>query len=80
MTNTLDLKAEQRDAILNRTLKVLDQRFYQPEKLGNGWKDAIARNRPAIIDASTTAAFEEAITRLLEELKTSHVGFFQGLK
>ena len=78
MTKTQDLTAEQKEAVLNRALKVLDEKFYQPEKLGNGWKDAIARHRPAIIDASTTAAFEEAVTRLLEELKTSHVGFFHG--
>src|SRR5580704_14227784 len=78
MTKTQDLTAEQKEAVLNRVLKVLDEKFYQPEKLDNGWKDAIARHRPAIIDASTAAAFEEAVTRLLEELKTSHVGFFHG--
>jgi hypothetical protein len=78
MTKTQDLTVEQKEAVLNRILKVLDEKFYQPEKLGNGWKDAIARHRPAIIDASTPAAFEEAVTRLLEELKTSHVGFFHG--
>jgi carboxyl-terminal processing protease len=78
MTKTQDLTAEQKEAVLNRVLKVLDEKFYQPEKLGNGWKHAIARHRPAIIDASTTAAFEEAVTRLLEELKTSHIGFFHG--
>ena len=50
----------------------------QPEKLGNGWKDTISRHRPAIIGTSTAAALEEAVTRLLEELKTSHVGFFHG--
>src|SRR5580704_7137305 len=78
MTKTQDLTAEQKEAVLNRVLKVLDEKFYQPEKLDNGWKDAIARHRPAIIDASTATAFEEAVTRLLEELKTSHVGFFHG--
>ena len=78
MTKTQDLTVEQKESVLNRALKVLDEKFYQPEKLGNGWKDAITRHRPAIIDASTAAAFEEAVTRLLQELKTSHVGFFHG--
>jgi carboxyl-terminal processing protease len=78
MTKTQDLRVEQKEAVLDRALKVLDERFYQPEKLSNGWKDAIARHRPLIIDAPTTAAFEEAVTRLLEELKTSHIGFFHG--
>jgi carboxyl-terminal processing protease len=78
MTKTQDLTAEQKEAVLNRVLKVLDEKFYRPEKLGNAWKDAIARHRPSIIDTATAAAFEEAVTRLLEELKTSHVGFFHG--
>ncbi len=78
MTKTQDLTVEQKEAVLNRALKVLDEKFYQPEKLGNGWKDAIARHRPAIIDASTAAGFEEAVTRLLQELNTSHIGFFHG--
>jgi hypothetical protein len=66
MTKTRDLTVEQKESVLNRALKVLDDKFYQPEKLGNGWKDAIARHRPAIIDASTAAAFEEAVTRLAQ--------------
>jgi carboxyl-terminal processing protease len=78
MTKTQGLTKEQKEAILDRVLKVLDEKFYQPEKLGQGWKDAIARHRPVIVDASTAARFEEAVTRLLEELKTSHVGFFHG--
>jgi carboxyl-terminal processing protease len=76
MTKTQNLTVEQKEAVLNRVLKVLDEKFYQPEKLGEGWRDAIARHRPIITTASTAGAFEEAVTRLLEELKTSHVGFF----
>ena len=78
MTKTQGLTKEQKEAILDRVLKVLDEKFYQPEKLNQGWKDAIARHRPVIVAASTAASFEEAVTRLLEELKTSHVGFFHG--
>ena len=78
MTKTQGLTKEQKEAILDRVAKVLDEKFYQPAKLGEGWKDAIARHRPVILDASTAANFEEAVTRLLEELKTSHVGFFHG--
>ena len=77
-TKTQDLTIEQNEAVLNRVLKILDEKFYQPEKLGENWSEAIARHRPAILEASTAAAFEEAVTRLLEELKTSHIGFFHG--
>jgi C-terminal processing protease CtpA/Prc len=78
MTKTQNLTVEQKEAVLNRVLKVLDEKFYQPAKLGDIWKDAIARHRPAITNAATAGAFEDAVTRLLEELKTSHVGFFHG--
>ena len=78
MTKIQSLTIEQKEAVLNRVLRVLDEKFYQPEKLGESWKEATARHRPAIVNASTAADFEEAVTRLLEELKTSHIGFFHG--
>jgi C-terminal processing protease CtpA/Prc len=78
MTKTQNLTIEQKKAVLNRVLKVLDEKFYQPEKLGVSWNDAVVRHRPEVIDAPTAAAFEQAVTRLLEELKTSHIGFFHG--
>ena len=54
MTKTQDLTVEQKEAVLNRALKVLDEKFYQPEKLGNRWKDAIARQ--AVADQQRAAA------------------------
>lgn len=78
MTKTQNLTIEQKETVLNRTLKVLEEKFYQPEKLGVSWNDAVALHRSAIIDAPTAATFEESVTRLLEELKTSHIGFFHG--
>jgi carboxyl-terminal processing protease len=78
MTNppNLDLKAKRE--ILHRVLKALNDKFYQPAKLGASWQEAVERYRPEIDDSQTATAFEDAITRLLGELKTSHVGFFHA--
>ena len=64
--------------ILEKVLKSLDAKFYKPELLGNSWRDAVEANRSGIEEASTPSDFEEAITRLLQTLQTSHLGFFHG--
>jgi carboxyl-terminal processing protease len=78
MTNPPNLAAEAKQEILQRVLKALNEKFYQPEKLGADWQKAVSHHRPAIESAQTPADFEEAISRLLGELKTSHVGFFHA--
>jgi carboxyl-terminal processing protease len=54
----------------------LAKKLYKPELLENGWHEAVANHRPTIEGASTREAFEQAVTALLQNLKTSHVGFF----
>ncbi len=44
-----------------------DKEFYKPELLGEAWRSAVENHRNRI---------EEAVTALLQTLKTSHVGFF----
>ena len=72
------LSLDDRRKILEQVLKTLDQRFYKPDKLGPTWDEAVKRHRPAIEASTSPERFEEAVTGLLEELKTSHVGFFHG--
>ena len=67
-----------RRAILNKVLAALDKRFYKPEKLNGDWRAAIDHHRPLIEAASTPDGFEQAMTDLLAELHTSHLGFFHG--
>jgi carboxyl-terminal processing protease len=78
MTNPPKLAPRAKQEILQRVLKALNEKFYQPEKLGTDWQNALTRHRPAIEGAETPTDFEEAISRLLGELKTSHVGFFHA--
>jgi carboxyl-terminal processing protease len=67
-----------RRAILDKVLAALDKRFYKPEKLNDDWRAAVDHHRPLIETASTPDGFEQAMTDLLAELHTSHLGFFHG--
>ena len=84
MTTTSDvhpdipLSAKDRHVILDNLLKALRKRFYLPEKLNEDWQTAVERHRPLIEGSPTADAFEQAISDLLTELHTSHLGFFHG--
>ena len=72
----VQLSAKERHVILDNVLKALQKRFYLPEKLNEDWRTAVERHRPLIEGAVTTDAFEQAMSDLLAELHTSHLGFF----
>lgn len=71
-----DLTWKTKHEIFETVLAALAKRFYKPELLGHGWQEAVANHRATIESAPTLEAFEQAITALLQNLKTSHVGFF----
>jgi len=70
------LTSKAKHEIFEGVLSALTKKFYKPELLENGWREAIANHRPTIEGAPTLEAFEQAVTALLQNLKTSHVGFF----
>jgi C-terminal processing protease CtpA/Prc len=72
------LSQRDRRAILDKALATLDKSFYKPEKLNGDWRAAVDHHRPLIEAASTPDGFEQAMTDLLAELHTSHLGFFHG--
>jgi carboxyl-terminal processing protease len=65
-----------RRQILDNVLSALSKKFYKPELLGSAWREAAEKSRPFIEGAGTREAFEQAIELLLQNLRTSHVGFF----
>jgi len=75
-TLPIQLSAKDRHVILDNVLKALQKRFYSPEKLNDDWRTAVEGHRPLIEGASTTDGFEQAMSDLLAELHTSHLGFF----
>jgi len=74
----LQLSQRDRNVILTKLLAALDKRFYKPERLDDNWRAAVEHHRPLIEAADTSDGFEQAMTDLLAELHTSHLGFFHG--
>ena len=74
----VQLSPRDRHTILENVLAALRKRFYSPEKLNGDWQVAVERHRPLIECAGTEDAFEKAMSDLLAELHTSHLGFFHS--
>lgn len=72
------LEAKERRAVLENVLAALQKRFYSPEKLNGDWLAAVEKHRNHIEAASTADDFEKAMSDLLSELQTSHLGFFHA--
>jgi len=74
----VQLSERDRHSILENVLSALRKRFYAPERLNADWQAAVDRRRPMIESAATSDAFEQAVSELLAELHTSHLGFFHS--
>jgi C-terminal processing protease CtpA/Prc len=74
----VQLSERDRHSILENVLSALRKRFYAPERLNADWQAAVDRRRPMIESAATGDAFEQAVSELLAELHTSHLGFFHS--
>lgn len=72
----VELSKADRHMILENVLSALRKRFYSPERLNGDWQAAVDRQRPVIEESPDANAFEEAMSDLLKELHTSHLGFF----
>jgi C-terminal processing protease CtpA/Prc len=74
----VELSENDRRSILDNVLAALRKRFYAPEKLNGEWQAAVDHHRPIIESAATVDTFEQAVSDLLGELHTSHLGFFHS--
>lgn len=72
------LAAKDKRTILENVLAALRKRFYSPEKLNGDWHAAVERHKMQIEAAATADDFERAMSDLLAELHTSHIGFFHS--
>jgi len=77
-TLPVQLATKDKRAILDNVLAALQKRFYSPEKLNGDWYAAIERHKVQIESAATPDEFERAMSDLLAELQTSHIGFFHS--
>jgi C-terminal processing protease CtpA/Prc len=67
------LTEAQRRSILNKILSTIDAKFMGPAP---NTKDLRLRHEATVLGAEGADAFEAAVTQLLRDLETSHVGFF----
>jgi len=72
------LSLQDRRKILGNVLGALQKRFYSPEKLNGDWQAAVDRHRQMIEESATADSFEQSMSDLLTELKTSHLLFFHS--
>lgn len=78
MSQLPDLTTPMKHEILEKVLAAINAKFYKPELLDAAWSQAVAAKRAEMEGAPTRDAFEEAVSSLLKELKSSHFGFFHG--
>ena len=74
--STTWINKSKRRQILDNVLSALTKKFYKPELLGSEWREAVEKSRATIESAETREVFEQSIELLLQNLRTSHIGFF----
>lgn len=70
------LPIEAKRQVFDQVLETLRSKFYNADLLNDEWDEVVSRDRSKIESAPTQDAFEQAVSDLLKELKTSHLGFF----
>jgi C-terminal processing protease CtpA/Prc len=70
------LSEEQRKTLLDKIGELVVKQFSDVHLKCVDWIGAVARHRQSIVKTETDEAFEIAISTLLKELKSSHVGFY----
>jgi C-terminal processing protease CtpA/Prc len=67
---------EGRMAVFDEVWSQVDQQFYDPHFNGVDWKAVRARYRPRVSASATDGQMVVIIREMLQELKSSHVGFY----
>jgi len=74
------LNDKQRAEVVDRVIKTIESRFYDPKFNGIDIRNRLESAKPEIIRRRAPEDFETAVNEVLKELKTSHVGFFHESK
>jgi C-terminal processing protease CtpA/Prc len=75
------LSEQQRQELLDKISNAVIKHFYDLQHKGVDWLGSVAKHRDAIVQAESDEIFELAVMKLLQELKSSHIGFYHvGLK
>src|ERR1700733_1709655 len=70
----MNLTKTQRETILTKIRVVVERKYFDPSFDNAAWQTLVNKNRAAILDASSTPAFEAAIGKMLAELSRTTLG------
>ena len=70
----MTLTRSDREKLLEKIQDLVQKNFYDSTFHGKNWGDIVARNKPSILAAGSTEAFELAVTSMFEELDSSGLG------
>jgi carboxyl-terminal processing protease len=70
----MTLTKAQREAILTKIRSLVAEKYFDPAFNEAAWEEIVRRNRIAIVGAHDTAAFEEAVSKMLTELSPRTLG------
>jgi hypothetical protein len=65
---------EQRETILKKIDTTVSEKYYSPAFDQSAWQAIVQRHRDSIVNASSTAAFESAIQKMLVDLSPKGLG------
>src|ERR1700761_5657208 len=71
------LNRTQREEVLRALSDKVRKHLHAPRLESIDWDEITARHITEILDAPDDARFEKAVTQMLAELKSSHVGFYR---
>jgi carboxyl-terminal processing protease len=72
--HSMNLTREQRGAMLSKIEQTVAEKYYDPAFNPAAWQGIVAKHRAAIIDAPSTAVFEQAIRNMLWEFSPKSLG------
>ena len=70
----MTLTKEQRESILKKIETIVSEKYYSPAFNQSAWQAIVQRHRDCIVSASSAAAFESEIQKMLVELSPKGLG------
>lgn len=71
-----DIAPNIRQQVFGKVCRLVPQKHFNPGLNGANWPALAESRKPRILEAATIERYETEIQELLNELKTSHTGFF----
>lgn len=71
-----DISPNIRQQVFDKVCQLVPRKHFNPALNGADWPALVESRKPRILEADTIERYENEVQELLNELKTSHTGFF----